>query len=151
LNIAGRNLGALAPILATAVASSVLTFFAAIVFGMLGMPTGPNVAMDIAVLLSIVFIWGPAFAAIPAAVLAYLVERPVSRSLIARRTGGFVAHLLIVVAAALLLWLLLRIGVVLTGPQTSLLDHMSMTIFAIVGLCSALSWWFLVIVPERRA
>ena len=40
--------------------------------------------------------------------------------------------------------------VVLTGPQTQLGDFPSLVVFAVVGLCSALSWWFLVVLPGRR-
>lgn len=150
MRIADRYTGTLAAIIATAVASSVLSFAALIVTGWIGAPSGPDVPMQIVVILSIVFFWGPGFAAIPAAILGYAVERPLARRLIARRDGGFVEHLMIVVGAALLLWLLLRIVVVLAGPQTRLVDHLSLAVFGIIGLCSAFSWWLLVIEPGRR-
>ena len=146
----GRSFGDLGPILVAAVSSSVLTFLSLIVTGWVGMPTGPDIPMQISVFLSIVFLWGPAFAFIPAAVLGFALERPLSRRLIARANGGFLEHLLIVLAAALMLWLLLRVIVVLAGPQTNIVDLPSLAVFVIVGLCSALSWWFLVVIPGRR-
>ncbi len=147
----GRNWGAFAPILATAVASSLVTFLILIVTGWIGAPTGPDVPMQIIVFLSIALLWAPAFALIPSVILGFLVERPLARRLIASRDGGFFGHLLAVVGAALLLWLLLRVVVVLTGPQTEIVDGLSLAVFAIVGLCSALSWWIFVIAPGRRA
>jgi hypothetical protein len=149
LRIAGP--GAIVATIAAAIASSVLTFVILVITGWIGPPTGPDVLLQIAVFLSIVFLWGPAFALIPAAILGFVVERPLSRRLIARRDGGFAGHLSAVVAAALLLWLLLRIVVVVTGPQTRLVDHPSLGVFVIIGLCSAISWWFLVVLPGRRA
>ena len=146
-----RNAGFIGPVVAAAIGSSILTFVTLILIGRVGLPTGPNVLMDIAIFLSILLFWAPAFAFIPATILGFLVERPLSRRLIARGTGGFFEHLAIVVGAAVLLWLLLRIVVVATGPQTRIVDHESLAVFAIVGLCSALSWWFSVVVPARRS
>ena len=137
-------------VVAAAVSSSVLGFLILVVTGWIGVPTGPNWPLDIAVILSIIFFWAPAFALVPAAILGFALERPFARRLIAHRDGGFVVHLLVVLTAALLLWLLLRITVVLTGPQQDIRDPLSLAAFAIVGLCSAMSWWFLVVVPGRR-
>jgi hypothetical protein len=150
LSIADRYSGAFAAVIATAVASSVLTFTVVIAIGQVGLPTGPDVPLQIAVFLSIVFFWGPAFALIPAGILGFALERPLSRWLIGRRQGGFVEHLAIVTTAALFLWLLLRVIVVVVGPQTRIVDLPSLFVFAIVGFCSSLSWWFLVVMPGRR-
>ena len=147
---AGLKSGAFVAILATSVASSVLTFVILIVTGWIGVPTGPDVPLQIAVALSIVFFWAPAFALIPASILGFAVERPLSRWLIGRRKGGFVKHLILVTTAALFLWLLLRLIVVLVGPQTRIVDLPSLFVFAIVGICSSLSWWFLVVLPGRQ-
>lgn len=138
-------------IILAAIASSLVTVAILIASGWIGMPKEAIRPLDIAVWLSIILIWGPAFALVPAAVLGFLLERPLSRSLIARREGGFIEHLLLVVATALALWLALRIAVVLSGPQTRILDPLSLAVFAIIGVCSALSWWFLVVLPGRRA
>jgi hypothetical protein len=149
--IFSRRSPAVVAIFAAAIASSLLCFVILVGTGMIGLPSGPDVPLQIAVILSIIFIWAPAFALIPAGILGFALERPLSRWLIGRRQGGFVEHLTVVVAAALFLWLLLRVIVVLTGPQTQLVDVPSLMVFAIVGLCSALSWWFLVVLPGRRA
>jgi len=146
-----RSNPAVVAIFAAAIASSLLTFVILIATGLVGLPSGPDVPLQVAVFLSIVFIWGPAFALVPAGILGFALERPLSRWLIGRRHGGFVEHLTVVMAAALFLWLLLRVIVVLTGPQTQLIDLPSLVVFAIVGLCSASSWWFLVVLPGRRA
>ena len=138
-------------ILVTAVASSVGAFLILIASNWTGMPKDVVSPLDIAVWLSVVFIWAPAFAFVPAAVLGFLLERPISRRLIARGQGGFVEHLLLVVAMALALWLMLRVTVVALGPQDRIMDPLSLVLFAIIGLCSALSWWFLVVVPGRHA
>jgi len=147
----GRNWGSFAPILAAAVASPLVGVIALILTGRIGLPTGPDVPLQIGVFLSILFFWAPAFALAPSAILGFLVERPLARRLIANREGGFFEHLLAVIGAALLLWLLLRVVVVLMGPQTKIVDGLSLAMFAIVGLCSALSWWIFVIAPGRRA
>jgi len=141
---------------AAAIASSLLTLIVLIAGGLIagrpiGWPSGPDVPLQIAVFLSVVLIWAPAFAMVPAGILGFVVERPLSRWLIGRPQGGFVEHLAVVIAAALFLWLLLRVVVVVVGPQTRLVDVPSLMVFAIVGLCSALSWWFLVVLPGRRA
>jgi hypothetical protein len=146
-----RSPGAVVAIIAAAVASSLVTFIILIGAGLIGVPSGPDLPLQFAVILSILFIWAPAFALIPAAILGFVVERPLSRWLIGRHQGGFVEHLIVVVAAALFLWLLLRLAVVLIGPQTQLVDVPSFVVFAVVGFCSALSWWLLVILPGRRA
>lgn len=151
MRAAGRFPDHILAIIVAAVASSLVTFVILIASGWIGMPEKAITPLDVAVWLSIMFMWAPAFALVPAAVLGFLLERPLCRRLIARRDGGFIEHLLIVVAAALALWLALRITVVLSGPQTRIHDPLSLGVFAIIGVCSALSWWYLVVVPGRRA
>ena len=138
-------------IIVAAVASSLVTFAILVASGWVGMPREAIRPLDVAVWLSIIFMWAPAFAFVPAAVLGLLLERPLSRRLVARGQGGFIEHLLLVVATALVLWLALRIAVVLSGPQTEIQDPLSLAVFAVIGVCSALSWWFLVVLPGRRA
>ena len=70
--------------------------------------------------------------------------------MIARRTGGLVSQLALSVAAAALFWLLFRIGVHLTTPTNPLIDVPSLAGFCLIGLCSGVSWWFLVVLPGRR-
>ena len=138
-------------ILIAAVASSLLTFVALAASGWIGAPAELPNPLDVLVFLSVLLIWAPAFALVPAGILGLLLERPLARRLLARRQGGFLGHLLMVTAAAFFLWLLLRIAVVLTGPQTRIHDPLSLAVFLIIGVSSAFSWWFLVIAPGRRA
>ena len=138
-------------ILIAAVASSLLTFVALAASGWIGAPAELPNPLDVLVFLSVLLIWAPAFALVPAGLLGLLLERPLARRLLARRQGGFLGHLLMVTAAAFFLWLLLRIAVVLTGPQTRIHDPLSLAVFLIIGVSSAFSWWFLVIAPGRRA
>jgi hypothetical protein len=136
-------------VLVTAVASSVVGFILLAVF----VPhTGrPVRSGDLPVIAAIVLIWAPAFALVPAGILGWLVERPKARAMIARRAGGFVPHLALSVAAVTLFWLLFRIAVHLTYPTNPLIDLPSLALFVLIGLCSGLSWWFMVVLPGRRA
>ncbi|HET7708548.1 MAG TPA: hypothetical protein VFK50_03320 [Sphingomicrobium sp.] len=138
-------------ILIAAVASSLLMFLALAASGWIGAPAELPSPLDLLVFLSILLIWAPAFALVPAGILGFLLERPLARRLLARPRGGFLGHFMTVIAAAFFLWLLLRIAVVLSGPQSRILDPLSLVAFLIIGVSSALSWWFLVIEPGRRA
>ena len=137
--------------LAASIASSVLAF---IIFLMLNAmhPTGGRGwrISDLPATIAIVAIWAPAFALIPAGVLGLLVERPKARAAIKRRAGGFIQYLLLSVGAAAVLSFLLRIMLHLTNPIYSLLDTFSLGLFSIVGFCSGISWWLLVVLPGRR-
>lgn len=135
-------------VVAAAVASSVLGFVLLLLF----VPsTGSRVRMDdLPAIVAIVLIWAPAFALIPAGILGWLVERPKARAMIARRAGGFVPHIALSVVAAVLFWLLFRIVVHFTYPTNPLIDAPSLALFGLVGLCSGISWWFLVVLPGRR-
>jgi hypothetical protein len=135
-------------VLVTALASSVLGFVLLAVFGP---HTGSPVRSgDLPVIASIVLIWAPVFALIPAGILGWLVERPKARAMIARRTGGLVSQLGLSVAAVALFWLLFRIGVHFAYPTNPLIDVPSLVLFALIGFCSGLSWWFVVVLPGRR-
>ena len=135
-------------VLATAVASSVLGFVLVVMFA----PATGNHGWteDLPAIIAIVLIWAPAFALIPAGILGWLVERPKARVMIARRTGGFVTHITLSVAAVVLLWLLLRIAVHFTYPTNPLIDAPSLALFCLIAVCSGVSWWFLVVLPGRR-
>ena len=137
-------------VLAASVASSVFGF---IVFLMLyaTSPSGSsNWTDNLAATVAIVTIWAPAFAMLPAGVLGLLVERPKARAAIRDRAAGFVLFTLLSVVAAVVLSLLLRIVLHLTNPIYPLLDAFSLGLFSIVGLCSGISWWLLVVLPGRR-
>lgn len=137
-------------VLAASVASSILAF---IVFLMLYAtpPSGSsNWTDNLAATIAIVTIWAPAFAFIPAGALGLLVERPKARAAIRRRDAGFVPFTLLSVVAAAVLLFLLRIVLHLTNPIYPLLDAFSLGLFSIVGLCSGISWWLLVVLPGRR-
>jgi len=134
-------------VLVTALASSVLGFVLVAAFGP---KTGsPVKSGDLPAIIAIVLIWAPAFAVVPAGILGWLVERPKARAMIARRAGGFSLHVALSVFAATLLWLLLRIGVHFANPTNPLIDLPSLALFCLIGLCSAFSWWFLVVRPGR--
>ena len=141
-----------AAVLAAAVASSVLAFAIFVVVG-LAWPTGNRTwrMEDLPATIAIVAIWAPAFALIPAGILGLLVERPKARAMIKRRVGGAVPHILSSVAVAALFSFLLRIVLHLTNPTYPLVDVFSLGLFTLIGFCSGVSWWFLVVVPGRRA
>jgi hypothetical protein len=128
-----------------------LAFIIFLVLGALH-PTGGRGwrADDLPATIAIVAIWAPAFALIPAGVLGLLVERPKARAAIERRAGGSIPYILLSVAAAAVLSFLLRIALHLTNPIYPLLDAFSLGLFSIIGLCSGISWWLLVVLPGRR-
>ena len=145
-----RSNGLLA-VLAAAVASSLLAFVTLLLlFGQLSSAGSRSWTDDVPAMIAIVLIWAPAFALIPAGILGWLVERPKARTMIARRAGGFVPHVGLSLVAAALFWLLFRIVVHFTYPTNPLIDAPSLALFLIIGLCSGISWWFLVVLPGRR-
>jgi hypothetical protein len=54
------------------------------------------------------------------------------------------------VAASVLFWYLFRIGVQFASPTNPLIDFPSLALFSMIGLCSGVSWWILVVLPGRR-
>jgi hypothetical protein len=137
-------------VLAASVGSSVLAF---IVFVMLyATPSSGSDSWTDALpaTIAIVAIWAPAFALIPAGALGFLVERPKARAAIRRPAVGFVPYILLSVVAAAVLSFILRIVLHLTNPIYPLLEAFSLGLFSIIGLCSGISWWFLVVLPGRR-
>ncbi len=135
-------------VLAAAVASSVLGFVLLVVFAP---HTGSRGwTEDLPAIIAIVLIWAPAFALIPAGILGWLVERPKARAMIARREGGFVPHIALSVAAVALFWFLFRIVVHFIYPTNPLIDAPSLALFSLIGVCSGVSWWLLVVLPGRR-
>jgi hypothetical protein len=137
-------------VLAASVGSSVLGFVILVAASAV-YPAGNSSWTDnLPATIAIVVIWVPAFALIPAAILGFVVERPKARAMIERRAGGFVQHILLSVVAAALLSFLLRIVLHLANPMYPLLDSFSLALFTLVGFCSGISWWFLVVLPRRR-
>jgi hypothetical protein len=140
-----------AAVLVASVASSVLGFIIVLMFSAIH-PTGKGSWADnLPATIAIVLIWVPVFALIPAGVLALLVERPKARAAIKRGAGGFVQYVSLSLVAAAGLSFLLRVVLHLTNPIYPLVDVFSLGLFSIVGLCSGLSWWYLVVQPGRRA
>ena len=137
-------------VLAASVGSSVLGFIAFLMLYATP-PSGSDGWTDaLPATIAIVAIWAPAFALIPAGALGLLVERPKARVAIKRPSFGFVPYTLLSVVAAAVLSILLRIVLHLTNPIYPLLDAFSFGLFSIIGLCSGISWWFLVVLPGRR-
>lgn len=137
-------------VLATSVASSVLGFVIVLVLSAMHPAGSRSWTDDLPAVIAIVAIWAPAFVLIPAGILGFLVERPKARAMIERRAGGFVLHILLSVVAAALLSFLLRIVLHLANPIYPLLDMISLALFSLIGFCSGLSWWFMVVLPGRR-
>ena len=138
-----------AAVVAASVASSVLGFLILVITGPLDVAGMRDPVMDLAVVAAVVLIWAPAFAFIPAAILGWFVERPKAQRMIARRSGGLAAHLALSTAAALLLWLLFRIVLYVTNSSPQLMDGPSLGLLILVGLCSGLAWWVMVVEPGR--
>ena len=137
--------------LAASVASSVLAFIIFLMFNAMHPAGGRGWRTDdLPATIAIVAIWAPAFALIPAGVLGLLVERPKARAAIKRRAGGVIPYILLSVVAAAVLSFLLRIVLHLTNPIYPLVDTFSLGLFSIIGLCSGISWWLLVVLPGRR-
>jgi hypothetical protein len=139
-----------AAVIATAIASSVLGFLVLVFSGQLDLAAMRSPLEELPDIAAIVLIWAPAFALIPAAILGWLVERPKAAGMIARRSGGLAVHLALSIAAALLLWLLFRIVYYVTNSTPQIMDGPSLGLLALVGLCSGIAWWLLVVEPGRR-
>ena len=147
------RLRSLIAVLAAAVGSSLLAFVVMLIVGQVN--PGANSAWkgDVTTLLAtgaIVLIWAPAIALIPAALLGYIVERPKAKWIIANH-GGIAVHLALSVLAAGVLSLLFRLVLRLIDGKAPLLDPFGLGLFAIIGLASGMAWWFVVILPVRRA
>lgn len=144
-----RSRGMIAVVVAS-VAASLLGFVILVVSGELDFSAMRDPVTELPVIAAILLIWVPAFAFVPAAILGWLVERPKSRAMIDRRAGGLLVHLFVSIAAALLLWLLFRAVLLLSESTPRLMDSLSLLLVGLVGLCSGIAWWFLVVEPGRR-
>jgi hypothetical protein len=142
----------LVAILAAAVGSSLLAFAVMLIAGAINPAANSAWKGDVGTLLAtgaIVLIWAPAIALIPAALLGYFVERPKAKWIIAKE-GGIAVHLALSVLSSAALSLLFRIVLRLIDAKAPLWDPFGLGLFVIIGMASGLSWWFLVITPERR-
>ena len=144
-----RSRGVMAAI-AAAIASSVLGFVVLAMSGQLALAKMRDPVTELPVVVAIMLFWVPAFALVPAAILGWLVERPKARAMIARRSGWLLTHLLLSMLAALVLWLVFRMLLVIADATPGFMDAPSLVLLILVGLCSGIAWWFLVVEPGRR-
>ena len=134
---------------AAAIATSVLGFIILVLSGPLDFAGMREPLKDIPVIAAIVLFWAPAFAIIPAAILGFVVERPKARAMIARRSGGLVLHVVLSIAATVVLWAVLRAFLVVLDSSPEFMDAPSLGLFILIGLCSGISWWLMVVEPGR--
>ena len=133
-----------------AFATSVIGMLA-VVIGSLLTPTGaPIDSGHFVAMIGITLFWAPAIAFIPAAILGFTVERPKARAMIARGRGGFVVHLLTSVTAGAILAIVFRFIIHLLNPMQPILDPLVIGFFTLIGFCSGVAWWLLVVLPGRR-
>ena len=137
--------------------ATVAAAFAAPAVGMLAILIGslvtgaPLKPGHLVAMVGITLFWAPAIAFIPAALIGLLVERPKSREMIVRGRGGLAVHLLTSALAGAVLALLFRLLLRLFDPAKPILDPPILGFFTLIGLCSGIAWWVLVVVPGRRA
>ena len=146
-----RISGSLMAIIATAVAASVIAVAVVIIASLLSPGGAPVKLGHIGAAIGIALFWAPAIAFIPAAVIGVLVERPKARAMIERRRGGLITHLLISTLAGAIFALLFRLVLNLFDPGKPILDPLVFQLCTWIGFCSGVAWWFLVVLPGRRA
>ena len=141
-----------AAVVAASVSASILAFLIVLVLGQLSPPRRDEDWVEmIPVVAAVVLLWAPAFAAIPAGILGLLVERPMARSAIKRGGGGgMVPFVLASLAAGALLSFVPTLVQHLIDPDRRLFDPFTLGIFSLIGLCSGVSWWLMVVEPGRR-
>ena len=146
-----RISGSLVAMFATAVAASMIAI-AALMIGSLLSPGGSPVKLGhVGAAIGIALFWAPPIAFIPAAVIGMFVERPKAKAMIARRRGGLIPHLLISTLAGAIFALLFRLVLTLFDPRQPILDPLIFQLCTWIGFCSGVAWWFLVVLPGRRA
>lgn len=142
-----------AAVVAASLAASILAFAILLIVNAVS-PAGNNEWLgdltDIAVVAAVVLLWAPAFAAIPAGILGVLLERPMARAAIKRGGGGIVPFVLVSFVAGALLSLVPTLVQHLIDPDRRLFDPFTLGIFSLIGLCSGVSWWLMVVEPGRR-
>ena len=150
MKIAGFGARGFTAVVAASVAASILGFLALVMSGQLDLGAMREPVKDVPVIAAIMLVWVPAFAFVPAAILGWLVECPKAARLIDRRSGGLVESLSLSVGAALLLWLAFRVVLYAAHSTPQLMDAPSLALLALLGLCSGIAWWLLVVEPGRR-
>ena len=136
---------------AAAFTSSVIGMLAVLVGGLFS-PTGASIKPGhVVAMIGITLFWAPAIAFIPAAIIGILVERPKAREMIARREGGLVLHVAASTLAGAVLAIFFRVMLNLFDPRQPILDPLVLSFFTLIGFCSGLAWWVLVVLPARRA
>ena len=136
---------------AAAFAASAVGMLAILIGSLLSPGGAPIKSGHLVAMVGITLFWAPAIALIPAALIAFLVERPKAREMIARGRGGLAVHLLTSVLAGAVLALLFRLLLRLFDPDKPILDPPVLGFFTLIGLCSGIAWWVLVVAPGRRA
>lgn len=102
----------------------------------------------------VTFLWfiGSIVATMAAFLLGILVELPKAYSLSQKNSGGILAHISLSAAGALvisLLWLLITDGEASANVQQDKDYMFPIGAFFVGGICSALFWWNLVVLPWR--
>lgn len=133
-----------------AFAASVLGMLA-VVIGSLISPTGSAFKPEhLIAVVGITLFWAPVIAFVPAAIIGFLVERPKSKAMIGRQRGGFVASVALSTLAGAVLAVLFRLTLHLFDPGKVIFDPLVLQFFTLIGFCSGLAWWYLVVLPGRR-
>ncbi len=124
----------------------------AVLIGSLLSPSGAPIKLGhIVAMIGITLFWAPAIAFIPAAIIGFLVERPKAREMIARREGGLILHVAASTLSGAALAILFRLVLSLFDPGKPIFDPWVLSFFTLIGFCSGLAWWVLVVMPGRRA
>ncbi|MCW2405285.1 hypothetical protein M2336_001914 [Sphingobium sp. B1D7B] len=102
---------------------------------------------------TILWFLGSVVATIAAFMLGILVELPKAYWLSHKHSGGIFAHISLSTAGALviiLLWILIADGAAPAKVQQDKDYLFPIGAFFVGGICSALFWWSLVVLPWRR-
>jgi hypothetical protein len=146
-----RISGSLMAMIATALAASVIAVASVIIASLLSPGGSPVKIGHIGAAVGIALFWAPAIAFIPAAVIGVLVERPKAKAMIERRRGGLMTHLLVSTLAGASFGLLFRLVLNVFDPRKPILDQPTLVVCTWIGFCSGVAWWYLIVLPGRRA
>jgi hypothetical protein len=135
----------------TAFAASVIGMLAVLVYGLIAPTAAPIKPNHIIAIVGITLFWAPVIAFVPAAIIGLLVERPKAKAMIARGHGGLLASVTASTLAGAMLALLFRLALYVFDPRKALIDPPVMAFFSLIGFCSGLAWWNLVVVPGRKS
>jgi len=138
-------------VIVCALAASVVGVAGVIVGSLLSPGGAPVKPGHIIAAVGIALFWAPAVAFVPAAVIGYLVERPKAKAMIERRQGGMIVHLFVSTLAGTAFGLLFRLVLSVFDPEKPILDPLVLQVCTWIGFCSGMAWWYLVVLPGRRA